>query len=486
MADRDDILKERQEKEYLGVWWIPSDGGEQRNVSGVMRIAEGEKLDLQLLGTFSPGERRLALMNYPVVNGASHGLNRFTFFDVSAVGLQSNGSEPSELDETKLWCLEGWVGPGCYAKKEDIAFFSLCTGMFGLSAWHNVNPFSVDYDLKGHKANLSYKRPEDVLLFEDGNVTISVGYAWKGPTQSIGQTEADVRHEAQFVIKSRSGKLPFYGEDRSYEFYLKYIRTIIGLMTGAPAPLYNCTGVLQRHEMPHDGKPFVPEIVLKHTWRRDMPKLPEKGLSPLDVLVPYAKLGSVREVVGNFFKLPKLARDFAGHLVYLNGCGSNMTQGVLSELVFMFEGIHRELYDANEKTWLILRFIDELNRQADVFPYLGDDELGLSLVIFIKKRRDNYSHANPDDYHNEFRLFMFAKMWMHQFITAMILVKCGISPKDLYKSFAANHLYAELSRELPGLIRHHRNLYSTELAETKKNLLAHSALQANDRRKKNV
>ena len=55
MADRDDILKERQEQEYLGVWWIPNDGGERRNVSGVMRIAEGEKLDLQLLGTFSPG-----------------------------------------------------------------------------------------------------------------------------------------------------------------------------------------------------------------------------------------------------------------------------------------------------------------------------------------------------------------------------------------------------------------------------------------------
>ena len=105
---------------------------------------------------------------------------------------------------------------------------------------------------------------------------------------------------------------------------------------------YNCTGVLRRHEMPHDGKPFVPEII-KHTWRRDMPKLPEKGLSPFDVLVPYAKLGNLREVTSKFFELPKLARDFVGHLVYLNGCDSNMTQGVLSELVFMFEGIHREL-----------------------------------------------------------------------------------------------------------------------------------------------
>lgn len=468
MADRDDILKERQEQEYLGVWWIPNDGDEQRNVSGVMRIAEGEKLDLQLLGTFSPGERSFALKDYPVVNGASHGLKRFTIFNVSVVGRQFNGSEPSELDETKLWCLEGWVGPECYAKKEDIAFFSLSTGMFGLSAWHNVCPFSFDNNWDAHETKVVYKRPEDVLLFEDDYVTISVGYAWKGPAQSIGQTEAEVRHEAQVVIKSKSGKLPFYGDDRSYEFYLNYIRTIIGLMTGAPAPLYNCTGVLQRHEMPHDGKPFVPEIVLKHTWRRDMPKLPEKGLSPLDVLVPYAKLGSVREVAGNFFKLPKLARDFAGHLVYLNGFCSVMTQGALSELVFMFEGIHRELYGSDKK--LIVRFIDELNRLADVFPYLGDNELGLSLAIFIKKRRDNYSHANPDDYHNELRLFMSATMWMHQFITAMVLVECGISPKDLFKSFAANHSYANLSKELPDLIRHHRSLHPTELADTKRYL----------------
>ena len=46
MADRDGILKERQEQAYLGVWWIPSADADQRNVSGVMRIAEGEKLDL--------------------------------------------------------------------------------------------------------------------------------------------------------------------------------------------------------------------------------------------------------------------------------------------------------------------------------------------------------------------------------------------------------------------------------------------------------
>ncbi len=62
MADKDDILKEREEQEYLGVWWIPSADAEQRNVSGVMRIAEGEKLDLQLLGTFSPGERQFAFV----------------------------------------------------------------------------------------------------------------------------------------------------------------------------------------------------------------------------------------------------------------------------------------------------------------------------------------------------------------------------------------------------------------------------------------
>lgn len=468
MADRDDILKERQEQEYLGVWWIPSADAEQRNVSGVMRIAEGEKLDLQLLGTFSPGERQFAFENYPVVNGASHGLKRFTMFNVSVVGQQFNGSEPPEFGETKLWCQEGWIGPECYSKKDDIAFFSLSVGMFGLSAWHNVRPFSFDDNWEAHETKLVYKRPEDVLLFEDDYVTISVGYAWKGPTRAIGQTEADVRHEAQFVIKSKAGKLPFYGDDRSYEFYLNFVRAIIGLMTGAPAPLYNCTGVLRRHEMPHDGKPFVPEIVLKHTWRRDMPNLPEKGLSPLDVLVPYAKLGNVREVISNFFELPKLARDFAGHLVYLNGCGSNMTQGVLAELVFLFEGIHRELYGADTK--LISRFVDELNRLAEVFPYLGGDELGLSLAIFIKKRRDNYSHANPDDYHNELRLFIFAKMWMHQFITAMILVECGMNPKELFESLATNHSYVNLSRELPGLIRHHRSLYPSELADTKKYL----------------
>ena len=73
MADRDDILKKRQDQEHLGVRWMLSDEAEQCNVSGVVRIVEDEKPDLQLLGTFSPGERSLALMNYSVVNGVSHG-----------------------------------------------------------------------------------------------------------------------------------------------------------------------------------------------------------------------------------------------------------------------------------------------------------------------------------------------------------------------------------------------------------------------------
>ena len=76
MADRDDILKKRQDQEHLGVRWMLSDEAEQCNVSGVVRIAEDEKPDLKLLGTFSLGERSLALMNYSVVNGVSHGGSR--------------------------------------------------------------------------------------------------------------------------------------------------------------------------------------------------------------------------------------------------------------------------------------------------------------------------------------------------------------------------------------------------------------------------
>ncbi len=108
MADRDDILKERQEQAYLGIWWIPDDDAEQRNVSGVMRIAEGEKIDLQLLGTFSPDDRKIAFQDYPVVNGASHGLKRFTMFNVSVVGQQFNGSGAMERGRRR----EGKVNRG--------------------------------------------------------------------------------------------------------------------------------------------------------------------------------------------------------------------------------------------------------------------------------------------------------------------------------------------------------------------------------------
>ena len=468
MADKDDILAEMREQEYLGVWWIPNGEENPHRVTGILHVVEGERLELQVLGSLSVNDNDESLDNYPVVNGASHGLNRFTIFNMSVTRRVSNKFESDDLVESNLWGIEAWVGRECYARKEDISFFNLSSGMFGLSAWHNINPFSVSFNWDEHATSLGYKRPDNVLLYEDASVTISIGYTWRGPGQSVGQTEASVSHEAQIVIQSKNGKLAYYGDSRSYECYLNTVRTILGLMTGAPAPLYNCTGLLRKYELPQDGQPFVPEIILKRTWRRDMPKLSDKGLSPYDVLVPYKFVRNIKEVVGRFFSLPKFVRDYAGHLVYLNGCDSKMTQGALSELVYMFEGIHRELHGAKPR--LILSFIDELTRLASVFPYLNDDEMGLSLSVFIKKRRDNYSHANPDDYHAEIRLFMFAKMWMHQFITAMILVECGMDPEDLHKIFSNNHLYNNIAKELPPLIRDHRRLYPNELENMKKTL----------------
>ena len=84
-------------------------------------------------------------------------------------------------------------------------------------------------------------------------------------------------------------------------------------------------------------------FLLRHLWRRDVEDT--KPISPFDVWLPYEYVAeSLKTVVAGFMGMGDFPAGLAGHLVYLNASRRTaFTQSVLPELVYMFEGLHKQL-----------------------------------------------------------------------------------------------------------------------------------------------
>lgn len=456
------LADELKEQEYLGYWWLPvKDGQQQVKRAGVIHFAPNNRAELHLLGSFEdiPIAIKHPLLKYPVIQGAAHGHKRITLFDCATYNNNIDLFESTELADVRIAFVEGWVGQKVYSAKDEIQFLNLMVGMLGLSAWHNVKAFESRNDWANKHTELQYDCPESVELFKDELVEIKLEYSWQPASQQLAQCEGKISHDPRILIKSLRGKLPYYGECNSYHFYLDRIRSVLGLMVGRGCPLYDCSGLVQKCEL-HKGDGMVPEIALQHLWRRDVEDV--KPISPFDVWLPYEYVAeTLKTVVAGFMSMDEFPAGLAGHLVYLNASRrTNFTQGVLPELVYMFEGLHKQLYceglsqRQKENIPLANRFEDEFSRIGNVFPFI-DATMKDSLIEYVKDRRHKYSHANPDSYHENFSLYIHSTNWMRMFLTAMVLEYCGLPVSSIYTAFSKNHEYSELAAKIPLLLQNY-------------------------------
>lgn len=448
------LADELKEQEFLGYWWLPvKDGAPQDNRAGVLHFKPDKRANINLLGAFERDVQflwRHPFKKYPVIQGAAHDLKRFSLFDCVTTNQNYNSSEPAELAAVQIDFIEGWVGGESYVSKDDICFLDFTIGMDGLAPWHNASAFESKYDFQNQNADLHYMCPKPVTLFKDDLVEIELTYSWQGPSQQVAQKKGSISHDSRIRIKSLNGKLRYYGDHGSYHFYLSRMRTVLGLMIGRGCSLYDCSGLAQKYEPLKDGG-TIPEIILRHLWRREMEDSPP--MSPFDVWIPYNDVNPyLKQVVEKFINMDEVPAGFSGHIVYMNGTRrTNFTQGILPELVYLFEGLHRELY-GDPKKKLKARFNDEFSRICGVFPFLDLEERD-KLVKYVKDRRNKYSHANPDTYHENFLLYIYVTTWMRMFLVAMLLEYCGMPVNVLYAALSKNHEYATVAKNIPLLLQ---------------------------------
>ena len=454
------LADELKEQEYLGYWWLPvKDGQQQVNRAGVIHFAPNNRAELHLLGSFEdiPIALKHPLLKYPVIQGAAHGQKRITLFDCTTYNSNIDLFESAELADVRITFIEGWVGQETYSSKSEIQFLDFRAGMHGLAAWHNVKAFESRNDWANKHTELQYNCPKSVELFKDELVEIKLEYSWQPASQQLAQCEGKISHDPRILIKSLNGKLPYYGESNSYHFYLNRIRSVLGLMVGRGCPLYDCSGLVQKGSRRKD-ECVVPEIALQHLWRRDIED--DKPISPCDVWLPYEYVAeSLKTVVAGFMSMDEFPAGLAGHLVYLNASRrTNFTQGALPELVYMFEGLHKQLYckelgrSKQEKIFLANRFEDEFSRIGNVFPFI-DATAKDSLIKYVKDRRVAFSHANPDSFQDNIPLYINVTIWMRMFLMAMVLKYCGVPANVLYAALSKNNEYGHIAKHMPLLLQ---------------------------------
>lgn len=434
-----------------GHWWLP---GRDKQVPGEVVFSHGEEGALVRLFGYPDDTKDLD----GFVCGCVHPVRHVAL--LKCLGHQSQTSRGCGLgtESAELGFIEMWVGDLGFDSAEEIAFESYAFGISNLNVWLNRGCFPPKDD-KSKRVEF-YRQ-----IFEDAFVRVYLAFL---PVQSImeGASRRTMRHEPCVFIKSKKGLLPYYGETGCYEYYERRLTSFFGLLIGKNAAHYGRCG---RADYPLSETVKTAGVV----WRLNRRPLPQKLLTPLkreDIFVPYDVVEKeLPRIVENYFKLNDEIEGICGRLVYFRFGQTAIPYGGVPELVFMFEGLTRNLYgkDLSLKreemsgyqvhkanvnnvlamlgskpelmNWLSKRLkfnppkIQELFDWARLnmkgaFFHLDNDNAWLAYTNYLRARRDGFAHSESKALMHD-KMYLPAYFWLEGFMMGMVLLKCGVSPE---------------------------------------------------------
>lgn len=434
-----------------GYWWRP--GGNVK-ASGEVAFSHGEEgASLRLFGY--PDETK----DFDgFVRGCVHPARHIALLKCLEHQGQTSRSCGLGTETAELNFIEMWAGDLGFESVEEIAFESYAFGVSNLNVWLNRGCFSPR---DGRSKHVELHR----LIFEDAFVRVYLAFL---PVQSVmeGVNRRTIRHEPCVFIKSKKGLLPYYGETGCYEYYEHRLTSFFGLLIGKNAAHYGRCGRAD-YLLNETAK------VAGAVWRLNRRPLPRRLLTPLkreDIFIPYEAIEKELPcIIENYFRLSDEIDGICGRLVYFRFGQTAIPYGGVPELVFMFEGLSRNLYDEDlnlrreqmpgyqvhkanmEKVsamlesepelmkWLSKRLkfrppkIQELFDWArlcmkDAFLYLDNDNAWLAYTNYLRARRDGFAHSESKALMHD-KMYMPAYFWLEGFMMGMVLLKCGVPPE---------------------------------------------------------
>ena len=449
------IEDELEKESYSGIWNMC---GKDQKLLGACEFEPTEAGTLEVRGGLLNDSDDIG-NPLAVVQGRCEGFAFVTLFDV----VLERQTEHHALNvgseiKARYRCHQGWVGDRCFESREEVVFDSVAFRITNLETWHNAaRSFNMDYV----RGSITYCRPEAVDLYEDDCVVVKLMYDVVWSALSIQQTEAQVRHFPYIQIKAKRGRLPYYGEGTvCYASYVKNVSTVLGLLMGMNASVYDIRGYFDA------GEPKMQEFRLM--LGRDLPSSLKRRYKIDQVFLKCAAIGgAVKDVIGRYFGLSGEARKIAETLVYLKYARRMIPPGGVPELIFIFEGLARELYgeecrierekmpgfkEHEDKKRMVLECLasDEELRQwtearlkfrpvrldrlffiarekvKGACPTLTNETAFRAFVEYLRARRDGYAHSEQKELEHE-AMYLPTYYWLQTFLIVMILAKIGVS-----------------------------------------------------------
>jgi hypothetical protein len=376
-----------------------------------------------------------------------------------------------------------WIGPGLFECQDEIKLENYSFGINNLVQWHNQQSFKYEYK----DNSMKYNHPEKLILYEDNLVTISLGYKYR---TNISIDNASFEQDARINIQSKQGKMAFYGEQQSFQYYSNMIYSLFSLLIGISPFMYDCVGIAQSAVLTN-GHFEQQEEAYTRVWRRFLPKEMPKKAFFMDIHFPYKAVQEQLKAIVTKYAERYAAIDGFGGFVFKLVNSQQIHQyddSSLPKMFFIFEGIMKTLYktEVDEQHQKLFPLDDFENKRCQILavcppelidwlkdlllPYpTGKDRIAAAFPIsagvfrfiteeqynqifkYIKKTRNLYSHGASDRIDN-WELYIPVTMWMCRLITSLIMNKCDCPINMIETCYVHNPIYNELSQTIPKLL----------------------------------
>ena len=450
--------------EFWGNWWIPKKKQEIEKLPGILKFQTNSFGRLEICHNFNDTPLNI-MESCPVLLGFTN-RKYVSIFDA----FVSNMVMFSPDRPITLGFSEYWEGNTFFYSRDDVKFKSVTFGINNLEKWHNTNSYDSSFSMKSRKINLTYKLPKKIKLFEDENVKIGLIYCAQGSGFDYGQTTASVKQSARIVIESRKGRLlPFYGEKKTFQYYIEMIFNFLSLVIGKNTFIYDIRGIRKYNKK----KSKIPsEVYATRFWRQDVVDKHLQDVSIADIALPYCLIkDDMQEAIKQYNILHPEISLMVFELIDFQRRYYPIDHHILSQFIFLFEGIIRSIYKTevkkyheekvltdeyenmkksilnvckkNQKKWLnrVLTSYPKFREYYDValiemeklFLYLFEERKDTSpsnladiMFKYLKKERIKIAHSVRTS-ESDHQLYFHAIYWVYFVLIFSIWKKCGIS-----------------------------------------------------------
>ena len=436
--------------EGLGAWFDPANPS--RKVPGLFFFQNEAQCNLVLHGALDTESNEGRSRDFPVICGEVDAGHSVTVFDCVFKSYTIIGGRESSIRIEYVYG-DSWFGGRTFASKSDVAFKEVTFGINNLNWWVGDQVYEHRYE-DIHNVTISVDAASVFKLFEDEYVEAVIQHEPVVESTNAGKLSPGFTDHIRVCIRSKAGVLSFYGDARSFEYYIYRLYQFLVLLVGINPYIYDIRGY---------GGDFRSGCY-QFRVRRDvqLDKM-DKKYDTTAVLLPRSVLGDV-DYVAIIEKYFQIYNEISTGLTYLAAFSTRTigyARNILPEAIYNFEGIEDALYkeeneqalrpalnaenqrildsimrvcNNSQKEFLANRFKPRgatlkwklqlvMDKLSATFPYVVNRED--ALASFLVRARNGFSHRGDGSFDDRY-LYVGLVEFMNLLTVSMVLSECGV------------------------------------------------------------